>query len=240
MNLSDPTSAVTSTLDGPVLAVLALAGKPLTVSEVAGNAVRGSEIGIRKSLGRLVAQGIVTSTELGNVRVYNLNRDHVAAKVAFDLAGLRSTIWQRTAREIEKWSVRPLYASVFGSAARQDGDTQSDIDLLLVRPPTLPELNAAQKSKSVMETLGMWTEVITTRVMSEANIKKWDTSVDQMHDLMRRWTGNSLQVVNLTAIEWSELRRKKSTIYRNIRRDEVRLYDEFGPTTYRYPKGENG
>jgi hypothetical protein len=35
VDFTDPTRSVTATLDGPVLAVLALAGKPLTVGEVA-------------------------------------------------------------------------------------------------------------------------------------------------------------------------------------------------------------
>jgi hypothetical protein len=240
MNLSDPSMAITSSLDGPVLVALAHAGKPLTVSEVASSSARGSEIGIRKSLGRLLAQGIVTATELGNTRAYSLNRDHVAAGVAVELAGLRSELWRRTAREVERWNVRPLYACVFGSAARHEGDSDSDIDLLLVRPSTIPEVNEARKSKSAWAALGMWAETISTRVMTEAQVKKWDSNVDNMHDLVRRWTGNPLQVVSLSAVEWSEHRRAKSTIYQNIIRDEIRLYDELGPVTYRYPKDQVG
>lgn len=240
MNVSDPSMAITSTLDGPVMVVLADAGKPLTVSEVAVNSVRGSEIGIRKSLGRLVGQGIVTATELGNTRVYSLNREHVAAGVVLELAKLRSVLWQRTAREVERWNVRPLYACVFGSAARHEGDSNSDIDLLLVRPSTIAEVNEARKSKSVMAALGLWAEVIATRVMADAQIKKWDSNVDELHDVVRRWTGNPLQVVSLSAIEWSEHRRAKSAIYQNIRQDEIRLYDELGPMIYKYPKGQVG
>jgi hypothetical protein len=45
-------------------------------------------------------------------------------------------------------------------------------------------------------------------------------------------------VVSLSAIEWSELRRKKSAIYQNIRQDEIRLYDGFGPTAYKYREGQ--
>src|SRR5665213_4628212 len=97
MNLSDPSMAITSSLDGSVLVALAGAGKPLTVSEVAMASVRGSEIGVRKSLGRLVAQGIVSATELGNTRVYSLSRDHVAAGVAVEMAQLRSELWRRIA-----------------------------------------------------------------------------------------------------------------------------------------------
>ena len=240
MNLSDPSMAITSSLDGPVLVVLASVGKPLTVSEVASKSARGSEIGIRKSLGRLLAQGVVACTELGNTRVYSLNRDHLAAGVVVEMAGMRSELWRRIAREVERWSVRPLYASVFGSAARHEGDTHSDIDLLVVRPATISEVNEAQRSKSIWSALGMWAEVISTRVMSEAQIRKWDSNLDNLHDLVRRWTGNPLQVVSITAIEWSENRRAQSEIYLNIAQDEVRLYDELAPVKYKYPNGRIG
>jgi predicted nucleotidyltransferase len=239
MNLSDPSMTISPSLDGPVLVVLANAGKPLTVSQVAGKSVRGSEIGIRKSLGRLVTQGIVTATEMGNSRVYNLNRDHVAAAIAIEMAGLRSELWQRTAREVEGWNVRPLYACICGSAARQDGDATSDIDLLLVRPPTLAEVNEAKKKKAVAVAFGMWVTAIMSRMLSDAQVKKWDANTDKLHGLVQRWTGNPLQIVSLSAIEWSEHRRTKSEIYQNISRDEVRLYDEFSPPTYKYSKGPN-
>jgi predicted nucleotidyltransferase len=240
MNLTDPSMAITSSLDGPVLVVLANAGKPLTVSEVAGKSERGSEIGIRKSLGRLLAQGIVESTQMGSTRVYSLNRDHVAAAVAIEMAEIRPELWRRLAREVERWSVRPLYACVFGSAARHEGDIDSDIDLLVVRPSTISEVNEAQKSKSTWSALGMWVDVIATRVLSEAQIKKWESNVDNLHELVRRWTGNSLQVVSITAIEWSENRRAQSAIYRNIAQDEIRLYDELAPVKYQYPKTRIG
>jgi len=235
MDLSDPSIAITSSLDGAVLVALSQAGKPLTVSEAASHSARGSEIGIRKSLGRLVAQGIVIATELGNTRVYNLNRDHVAAGVAIEMAGLRSELWRRIAREVERWRVRPLYASVFGSGARHQGNSESDIDLLIIRPSTLSEVNEAQKNKSLWMALGIWNEVVSARVMSAAQIRKWESNVDDLHDSVRRWTGNPLQVVSLSAIEWSEHRRAKSAIYQNIVQDEIRLYDELGLTVYKYP-----
>src|ERR1700689_645444 len=100
MDLSDPTRSVTPTLDGPVLAVLASAGRPLTVGQVAEKAARGSEIRIRRSLARLVEQGSVRATLMGRNQVHELNRDHVAAEIAISLAGLRSTLWENFRREL--------------------------------------------------------------------------------------------------------------------------------------------
>ena len=135
MNMGDPTRSVTPTLDGPVLAVLASAGHPLTVGDVASASSRGSEIGVRRCLARLVEQGIVKATVMGRNRVHELNRDHVAAHIAEALANLRIELWNRMRDEIGRWKPQPLYACVFGSAAKGDGDITSDIDLLLVHPP---------------------------------------------------------------------------------------------------------
>src|SRR5580700_10723525 len=117
MDLTDPTRAVTATLDGPVLAALAGAGKPLTVGQVAAQTPRGSEIGVRRSLARLVDQGIVRATEMGRNRVHELNRDHVAAPIAEALAGLRLETWKRMREKLATWNPKPLYGCVFGSAA---------------------------------------------------------------------------------------------------------------------------
>jgi DNA-binding transcriptional ArsR family regulator len=126
---------MTATLDGPVLAVLARSGKPLTAGEVAAQTPRGSEIGVRRSLARLVEQGIVRATEMGRNRVHELNREHVAAPAADLLAGLRLELWKRLRARLGTWNPKPLYGCVFGSAARGNGDAHSDIDLLLVHAP---------------------------------------------------------------------------------------------------------
>src|SRR3954452_25299178 len=105
MDLSHPTRAITPPLDGPVLAVLAAAGRPLTVGEIASQAARGSEIGIRRSVTRLGEQGIVTATLMGRNRVHELNRDHIAAHVAEGLAGLRLEFWRRLREDLATWPV---------------------------------------------------------------------------------------------------------------------------------------
>jgi Nucleotidyltransferase domain len=48
------------------------------------------------------------------------------------LAQLVSTLVERLAGFIQSWEVQPQHAYLFGSAARQDGDTSSDVDVLLV------------------------------------------------------------------------------------------------------------
>jgi predicted nucleotidyltransferase len=236
MDLSDPSSSITSTLDGPVLVVLANAGKPLTVSEIAALSVRGSGIGIRKSLGRLVTQGTVIATDIGNSRAYHLNRNHVAADIALKMARLRTDLWRLIARDVERWKYPPLYACAFGSAARRDGNSASDIDLLLVRPSTRVEISEKQGNNPALATLEFGTAALTSRVLLDSQLDTWERSVDRLRGRAQLWSGNPLQVVNISIVVWADHCSRKSEIYTNIKNDEVRLYDELGPTVYGYPK----
>lgn len=223
MDLSDPTRSVTSTLDGTVLAALATAGRPLTVGQVAQQAVRGSEIGVRRSLARLVEQGIVRATLVGRNQVHELNRDHVAAPVADLLAGLRTELWARFRRELASWRPRPLYACVFGSAARGDGDGTSDIDLLLVHPPFPGEKKPARLSPDLRLQLA---DALGGAALSgpEAEpVPRWEEQVDRLRDLAERWTGNSLQVVDLSFSDWRHPPRGHRPLLDEVRRDGLEL-----------------
>ena len=237
MDLSDPTRAVTSTLDGTVLAVLAVAGKPLTVGQVADQAVRGSEIGIRRSLARLVEQGIVRATLMGRNLVHELNREHVAAGVADMLANLRPELWRRFREELANLRPRPLYACVFGSAARGDGDEASDIDLLLVHPPFPGERRPPRLSASVLSQLA---DALGAPRGSPEPVGKWQSQIDRLRDLVPRWTGNPLQVVDLSFHEWRYPAEAHQLLLAEIQRDGVELIRSNLMTSFRAVEAANG
>jgi nucleotidyltransferase-like protein len=94
----------------------------------------GSHRGVQNVLARLADQGLVDVVEAGNALLYSLNRDHVAADVVLALNQLREVLLDRLRTAVKQWRIPPVSMSVFGSAARSDGTTASDIDLLLVRP----------------------------------------------------------------------------------------------------------
>jgi predicted nucleotidyltransferase len=225
MDLSDPTRAVTPTLDGPVLAALASAGRPLTISDVAAQSVRGSEIGIRRSVNRLVEQGIVRATLMGRNSVYALNRDHIAAQVAVLLSGLRLELWRRFRSELAEWVVKPLLASVFGSAGRGDGDAGSDIDILLVPPPLLGQvpLTPAQMERLLKEGVSssLLSSMANPRQFGEPD--RWQDQVDRLRDLVQQWTGNPLQVIELPFQDWWQPRPGLVPLLHEIKVDAVEL-----------------
>lgn len=228
VDLTDPTRAVTATLDGPVLAVLARAGKPMTVGEVAAQTSRGSEIGVRRSLARLVEQGVVRATEMGRNRVHELNRDHVAAPVAEALADLRLELWRRFRGTLGHWNPRPLYGCVFGSAARGDGDAQSDIDVLLVRAPVSGETDPRRRSGGPAEAVAGYAPEFMAIQLTERQAARWNRQVDQLHRLVSGWTGNPLQVLEMSALQWNDHRRRRTKVYEDIGRDAIKVAGEPG------------
>ena len=136
MDVSLPITTVVPSLDGPVLATLAATTTPMGLATVHARAGRGSKSGIRSVLVRMVAEGLVLDVPGG----YVLNRDHLAAPAIESLASLHGELVDRIRQAVEEWPVPPTVVGLFGSAARRDGDSSSDIDVLVVsEDPQLAE-----------------------------------------------------------------------------------------------------
>lgn len=84
-------------------------------------------------LSHCAEHGLVVVEEHGGARLCRLNRSHLAAEMVAALVGLRGRLLSFLRAEIASWAVPPRHASLFGSAARGDGGTGSDLDILVVR-----------------------------------------------------------------------------------------------------------
>jgi predicted nucleotidyltransferase len=157
VDLSQPISTVTASLDGPVLGVLAGTEKPLTGRKVHQLAGTGSESGVRKVLNRLVGTGLVSATEVGASIQYSLNRAHLAAGPVIELLDLRQGLIRRMQAAIEEWPVRPLHVSLFGPTARRDSDPDSDVDLLFIHEFTDPPPEWDDQLSSLGKQVRAWT-----------------------------------------------------------------------------------
>jgi hypothetical protein len=138
MDFRRPLRAVTPTLDGDVLAVLARADAEFTGRQVHHLVGHGSERGVRNALDRLAEQGVASSRRVGAAKLYRLNREHLAAQWIEGLAGMREQLLRRLTDTIEAWEAPPVVAVLFGSVARGEATEDSDLDLLVVRPAALP------------------------------------------------------------------------------------------------------
>lgn len=198
MDLSRPADALVPSLDGAVLAVLARTTSPLTGREVARLSSWGSASGVKAVLARLVRHGVVQVGRAGSSNQYLLNRDHVVAPAVLALMDLRGQLFARITAALRSWPRPPVAAAVFGSAARGDGDVESDIDLFLVRPAR----------------------------MGRAAVERWENDVADLAQLVRRWSGNPAAIMDLTPGQVRNLAASGAPVVASLRHDAVALLGE--------------
>ncbi|MGH2961676.1 MAG: nucleotidyltransferase domain-containing protein [Solirubrobacterales bacterium] len=145
-------------------------------------------------LNRLTEQGVVSRQEAGQASLYELNRDHLAAPAAEALAGIRTELFERLRTELASWRVRRHHASVFGSAARGDGDATSDVDLFVVRPKATAEDNPV-----------------------------WQAQLNRLAREVLAWTGNHPAIVEISAADVDRMRAERRGLVAELERDGVDL-----------------
>ena len=197
MDMSSPYAVVLSPAEGPILAVLAGTTKALSGREVArlsGVSVNGAW----KALHRLAEHGLVLEEPAGgNTTLYALNRDHMAHEAIATLTRLRSILVDRIREKVASWEVPPPHASLFGSTARGDGDTRSDVDLFFVRPTGVGEEDV-----------------------------RWRSQLDELAEVIWSWTGNRASVAEMPEDELASLRRDRPPIVEEVMRDGITLAGE--------------
>ena len=156
-----------------------------------------SNTGVQHVLDRLVEHGLVNREEVGRTFLYELNRDHLLAPTVEQMAGARAELIHRLRKLIGAWEPAPVHASLFGSAARGDGDTSSEIDLLIVRPADLDPEDAP-----------------------------WRGQLDELADSVRRWTGNNAGIAEVSEGELPRLRKDRPSVVGEVREDAVDLAGE--------------
>ena len=140
MDLSHPLNTLAPGLEGAVLEVLARVKEPLSGREVRRRLSReASQAGVQKALDRLCAAGLVTQRPKGRAILNELNRAHALAPFVVDLVEMGDTMPARIAGAIRPQLEGASKALLFGSVARWQADSESDIDLILVWPDDYDE-----------------------------------------------------------------------------------------------------
>ncbi len=195
MDLAQPLSSITPSLDADTLTVLAQTAAPLTGRGVAALTRRGSQPRVQAILDRLVAEGLVDAQPAGSSVLYTLNREHLLAGLLIEAAAARDTLLDRIRVQLEIWPTPPVHVSLFGSVARSTAGTRSDVDLLVVRP----------------EDVG-------------ADDERWTAQLAELERRVLRWTGNPLSWFETTRDGLAAAVLTGEPLVRSWRDDAVHLY----------------
>lgn len=197
MDLSEPGRALGTPLAVPVLRALARRTTSATASQIWRAAHTGTLAGVQRVCDRLVAHGLVSEDDAGGRTVYSLNYDHVLHDAVAAALEAPAEFQRRLVTSLRAWELPPVTALLFGSAARRDGDVDSDVDLLLVRP-------ALTKSRRPV----------------------WNRQVHDLTRDVRRWTGNRLEVMDLPVARVRTMVRERDPIARSWLDEGITLHGE--------------
>lgn len=177
-----------------ILRLLRSTTRPLTGREVARLVRSGSQPTVNGALRRLSVEGLVYADEAGNAYLYRLNREHIASPAIELLADVRTELERRLRAEVASWETAPTHLSIFGSAARGDGDTASDVDIFVVRPRGVPH-----------------------------DEPHWREQLDRLSDHVLAWTGNHAGVSEVSEGDARRLRRERPPVVDELRRDAITI-----------------
>ena len=194
MDFVHPVRAVIPGVQGRVLAVLAEATADLnlrTLARLAGVSVAQAS----RVMPDLVELGLVERYEVPPSSQFRLNHENVAAQAILDLACSRDTAMHRIGFAANSLSVPPVSIIVFGSLARGEADSQSDLDAVVVRPDETAEDDDA-----------------------------WAAEVERWRSEARAITGNRVEVIEVSHHEVRARLDGNATLWRDIVRDGVTVY----------------
>ncbi len=193
MDYVRPIEAVVPGVQGRVLGVLARTHAEQTMRTVAGLA----GVSVQQAsvvLAHLVELGVVTRRDVGSAALVQLARDNEAARVIVALAGLASSLLPRLRAEARRVKPAPASLMVFGSFVRGEAGTDSDLDVLAVRPT-----GTAADDDRWADTLGRW------------------------QDKARRMVGNPINLLELSSEELDRQRASRGSVWQAIATEGVVL-----------------
>jgi hypothetical protein len=193
MDISRPFAAVSSGVEADVLVSLSGSTAQKTGRELARLSGR-SVTGVRHVLDRLVEEGLVHRVEAGPSFLYSLNRDHLLAPAVEVMAGARWELVERLRELVGGWSLRSFHVSLFGSAARGDGNAASDIDVFVVRPKEI-----------------------------DAEDRGWRRQLDDLAERVWAWTGNRAGIVELSEADVPKLLEDRPPVVEEIAEQGIDL-----------------
>ncbi len=194
MDFVRPVQAVIPGAHGRILAVLAETSTELnlrTIARLSGVSLAHAS----RVLPTLVELGIVDRREAPPSALFRFVPDNVAARAVTALARARQTVLEELGRTAAEVNPQPTSVIVFGSFARSEADSASDLDVVVVRAKDVDESDDA-----------------------------WRTAVDHWSDRARRLTGNSVELVEVSEFEIGPSLRSRKPLWLDVQRDGLVIF----------------
>jgi predicted nucleotidyltransferase len=138
----------------------------------------------------LVELGLVERREVPPSALFRLVTENIAARFVRELARARQAVLDELGRMAAELSPSPVSVIVFGSFARGEADSRSDIDVVVVRRASVPE-----------------------------DHEGWTAAVEQWRSDARRLTGNPVEVIEVDESEIGPLLRGRRALWQDVARD---------------------
>jgi hypothetical protein len=198
VDLGDPARVVMAPATSAVLRVLVQAPDARFTMRELARVAGVSHNAAQTVVHRLVEHGLVLTMPAGSAILCSFNRAHLAADALAAVVTLRARLLEVLTAEVAAWSTPPVHASLFGSGARGDGATGSDLDLLVVRPD--------------LRTAG------TQEV--------WEDQLAESSARLRLMTGNPVSYLDTTRAGLREAARAGEPIVSSWQQDAVHLFGQ--------------
>ena len=189
MDFVRPIEAIVPGAQGRVLAVLAETTAELNLRSIAQLA-EISQAQTSRLLPELVDLGVVERREVPPASLFRIVPEHIASRALLALARSADAVLDEMGRLARTLPHPPASVIVFGSFARREADTHSDIDVVIVRPTEIDE-----------------------------DDDEWLDSLDAWRSAVRRLSGNVVEVLEVSTDEAGTKLRGRSQVWTDIRRD---------------------
>jgi predicted nucleotidyltransferase len=190
VNLSSPIESLVPGLRGRVLTALVRSPRPLSVREVARKARSNSHSSVKLTLVSLIDEGMARYAIVSKGAHYvELNSSHLLVQHLVAIDHAKDSAVDAIRDEVASWQRAPRSVVLFGSVARCEDTSASDIDLLVV-----------------------WRG-------ERAPSDDWDSAKLRLVERVYEFTGNSTNIIEFSSSDWEAALTRREPLIASIARD---------------------
>ena len=196
MDFRHPIEAAIPGAQGRIIAALLGTSGELnlrTIARVAGVSIAQ----VSRVLPGLVELGMIERREVPPSSLFRLVPEHVATRALLELADSRAVVMNEMGRAASKIRPAPVSVITFGSFVRGDSEPDSDIDVIIVRPPDI-----------------------------DGDDERWTHTVERWRTTISRVTGNTVEILDVDADGVAAKLSGGTQLWRDIHRDGQVVFGE--------------